>query len=247
MNNIIYSAIVKEKHVILCEYTEYTGNFNQMLINFIKFIQNSSYESFKSKIIIDNYQIFCIKDIFIYYVIFTSTLEKNDENILFSFLISIKNILLNKIPLNELKNKKPFSLKNFLPILKENILAFNKNNNKFVNNSNNEIISNLIEYQPKNYDENKYFFTILSKKKVHDENNNVDYNNMLLYNNKKNLDELLLVETSSNETKSTSLFSFRPQNNKCCKYATIIILIIIFIFLVLFVLYLFNIIKLKKL
>ena len=247
MNNIIYSAIIKEKHVILCEYTEYTGNFNQFLINFIKCIQNSSNKSFKSKIIIGNYQIFCIKDNFIYYVLFTSALEKNEENIFFSFLINIKNILLNKIPLNELKNKKPFSLKNFLPILKENILAFNKNNNKFVNNSNNEIISNLIEYQPKNYDENKYFFTILSKKKVHDENNNVDYNNMLLYNNKKNLDELLLVETSSNETKSTSLFSFRPQNNKCCKYATIIILIIIFIFLVLFVLYLFNIIKLKKL
>ena len=213
MNNIIYSAIIKEKHVILCEYTEYTGNFNQMLINFIKFIQNSSYKSFKSKIIIDNYQIFCIKDNFIYYVLFTSALEKNEENIFFSFLINIKNILLNKIPLNELKNKKPFSLKNFLPILKENILAFNKNNNKFVNNSNNEIISNLIEYQPKNYDENKYFFTILSKKKVHDENNNVDYNNMLLYSNKNNLkinfynffNFIILNKYNTNKTKNIKI------------------------------------------
>ena len=246
MNNIIYSAIIREKHVILCEYTEYTGNYNQMLINYIKLIQNSSNKSFKSKNIIGNYQIFCIKDNIIYYVLFTSASEKNEENNFFSFLISIKNILLNKLPLSELKNKKPFSLKNFLPVLKENMLKFNKNNNNFVNNSNNEIISNLVEYQPQNYDENRFFFSILSKKKVQNENNNVDYNNMLLYSNKNNLDELLLVETSSNKTKSTSLFSFRPQN-KCCKYTTIIIMIIIFIFIVLFVLYLFNIIKLKKL
>ena len=241
MNNIIYSAIVKEKHVILCEYTEYTGNFNQMLINFIKFIQNSSYESFKSKIIIDNYQIFCIKDIFIYYVIFTSTLEKNDENILFSFLISIKNILLNKIPLNELKNKKPLSLKNFIPILKENMLTFNENNNKFMNNSNNEIISNLFEYQPKNFDDNQ--ISILSTKKDNDKYNSVINDDMILYNNKKYLNELLLVETSSNKTKSTSLFSFRSQNIKCnCRYITIIIIIIIvFIIIVFLVLYLFNI------
>ena len=239
MNNIIYSAIVKEKHVILCEYTEYTGNFNQMLINFIKFIQNSSYESFKSKIIIDNYQIFCIKDNFIYYVIFTSTLEKNDENILFSFLISIKNILLNKIPLNELKNKKPLSLKNFIPILKENMLTFNENNNKFMNNSNNEIISNLFEYQPKNFDDNQ--ISILSTNKDNDKYNSVINDDMILYNNKKYLNELLLVETSSNNTKSTSLFSFRPQNIKCnCRYITIIIIIIIvFIIIVFLVLYLF--------
>ena len=239
MNNIIYSAIVKEKHVILCEYTEYTGNFNQMLINFIKFIQNSSYKSFKSKIIIDNYQIFCIKDNFIYYVIFTSTLEKNEENILFSFLISIKNILLNKIPLNELKNKKPLSLKNFIPILKENMLTFNENSNKFVNNSNNEIISNLFEYQPKNFDDNQ--ISILSTKKDNDKYNSVINDDMILYNNKKYLNELLLVETSSNNTKSTSLFSFRSQNIKCnCRYITIIIIIIIvFIIIVFLVLYLF--------
>ena len=239
MNNIIYSAIVKEKHVILCEYTEYTGNFNQMLINFIKFIQNSSYKSFKSKIIIDNYQIFCIKDNFIYYVIFTSTLEKNEENILFSFLISIKNILLNKIPLNELKNKKILSLKNFIPILKENMLTFNENSNKFVNNSNNEIISNLFEYQPKNFDDNQ--ISILSTKKDNDKYNSVINDDMILYNNKKYLNELLLVETSSNNTKSTSLFSFRSQNIKCnCRYITIIIIIIIvFIIIVFLVLYLF--------
>ena len=118
MNNIIYSAIIREKHVILCEYTEYTGNYNQMLINYIKLIQNSSNKSFKSKNIIGNYQIFCIKDNIIYYVLFTSASEKNEENNFFSFLISIKNILLNKLPLSELKNKKPFSLKNFLPVLK---------------------------------------------------------------------------------------------------------------------------------
>lgn len=64
---------------------------------------------------------------------------------------------------------------------------------------------------------------------------------MLLCNNKK-----ILIETSSNETKSISFFNFRPQKNKYCRYTIIIIIVIINIFLFLFVLYLFNIIKLKK-
>ena len=245
MNNILYSAIIKEKNVILCEYTEYTGNFNQILQKFIKILQNSQNKTFKSKIIIGNYQIFCIKENIIYYVLFTQISEKNEDNIFFSFLLNIKNALLNKFPLNELENKKSFSLKIFLPILKENISTFNKNNQKFVNKSNTEIISNLIDYYPKNNDENNYIFPILSMEKVHDESNNVDNNSKLLYNNKSNLDELLLVETSTSKTKS-SLFSFHPQNNKCCKITTIIILIVIIIFLVLFVLYKLNIIKLKK-
>ena len=119
MNNILYSAIIKEKNVILCEYTEYTGNFNQILQKFIKILQNSQNKTFKSKIIIGNYQIFCIKENIIYYVLFTQISEKNEDNIFFSFLLNIKNALLNKFPLNELENKKSFSLKIFLPILKE--------------------------------------------------------------------------------------------------------------------------------
>jgi len=85
MNNIIYSAIIKEKNVILCEYTEYTGNFNQILKKFIKLIENSPNKTFKCKFIIGNYQIFCIKENFIYYILFTAILEKNEEIIFLAF------------------------------------------------------------------------------------------------------------------------------------------------------------------
>ena len=44
--SIIYSLIAKDKDRILCDYSEFTGNFEQITVKLLKKVQNESIATF---------------------------------------------------------------------------------------------------------------------------------------------------------------------------------------------------------
>ena len=119
--SFIYSLISKNKDTILCEYTEFKGNFQQISrVILQKGIKINS----KCIINYDKYNIHYINENSITFLLLDE--EVNDNNA-FSFLTDLKNEILKYYSFDDLKNFSNEQLKNGIDIIKKLINYYNNN------------------------------------------------------------------------------------------------------------------------
>ena len=110
--SFIYSLISKNKDTVLCEYTEFAGNFQQ-----ISRVILQKGIKINSKYIInyDKYNIHYINENSITFLLLD---EEVNDNIAFSFLTDLKNEILKFYSFDDLKNFSTDQLKNGVDIIK---------------------------------------------------------------------------------------------------------------------------------
>ena len=191
--NIVYTCILKEKHTILSEYTECSGNFSQIMEHIMKEIilkfENPP-TSYRTYFYIGKYTIFLIKYKKLYIIIMFPVVNINNKEIIFTLLFSLYDKLKSKKEINvdNVSKIRGYTL-DFSSVFKEKIKDFYSNSNSFISLL--KYSNDFILYEPF---ENRYFekdvqFPILSKIQVHAEK-------------KKNNDEISKEETEISFRKS---------------------------------------------
>ena len=171
--NIVYTSILREKHTILSEYTECSGNFSQIMQHIMKEIilkfENPP-SSYRTYFFIGKYVIFLIKTQKIYILTMLPYIKLNNKEIIFSLLFSLYDKLKSKkeIYLDNISKMRAYSL-DFSSILKEQIKAFNSNCNSFISQLKYSNIFVLYEPYDNRYFEEEIQFPILSNVQVHAE------------------------------------------------------------------------------
>ena len=174
--NIVYTSILREKHTILSEYTECSGNFSQIMQHIMKEIilkfENPP-SSYRTYFFIGKYAIFLIKTKKIYILTMFPYIKLNNKEIIFSLLFSLYDKLKSKkeIYLDNISKMRAYSL-DFSSILKEQITAFNSNCNSFISQLKYSNIFVLYEPFDNRYFEEEIQFPILSNVQVHAEKKN---------------------------------------------------------------------------
>lgn len=251
---LLYSVILRLKKIILCEFTDYTGNFSYITNLVAKKFNEPDYNKnneIKLKFIVGNFKIYCLKFNYLYFITCTLNSDKidleNDSNI-FCYLFEVKNNLLSKIKMDDLKNKKAFSLSNYLDNLKKLTKQFNSNNKVFKKNL--KKIQNIINDENLNdkiFDENSIYS--LSTEEVHSNSDKMNLSDMketeLQNMPKPALDDLLILTEDNNnscisidEGKNEININYIHYNTK--KIIMTIIFIIIIITIILLIFYLFS-------
>jgi len=216
---LLYSVILRFKKVVLCEFTEYTGNFSYIIKLVSKKFNELEYDKnneIKSKFIIGNYKVYCLKFNYLYFITCLLNSNKMDLNIdsnIFCYLFEVKINLLSKIKIEDLKEKKAYSLSNYLDNLKKLTKKFNSNNKIFHNNLNK--IKNIINDENLNdkiFDENSIYS--LSTEEVHSNSDKINLSSLkeseLDIKTKSTLDDMLIVTEENNQ----SIISRDEGNNE---------------------------------
>ena len=169
--NIVYSTIVREKHTILSEYTECSGNFSQIIEQIIKeVIMNFKNPPIKYRTYFyyGKYAIFLIKYIKVYIIIMFPNEKINNTEIVFSLLYCLfeKLKLIKDLNLDKIGKMRPYSLKDFSSVLKEQINKFSLNSESFISylKSSSEFLP--YELEDRNFEANIQL-PILSNIQVH--------------------------------------------------------------------------------
>ena len=237
---LLYSVILRLKKIVLCEFTDYTGNFTY-IINFIckkfnelNYINNNN--EIKLKLIIGKFKIYCLKFNYIYIItclMNSDTIDLNSDSNIFCYLYEIKKNLLSKMTIEELKNKNAFSLSNYLDNLKKLTKQFNSNNKSF--NSNLTFIKNIVDDENLNdkfFDENSIYS--LSTDEVHNSEDKLNLSELkdteLREMSKPVLDDLLIITedvNKSNISRDSSININTVHYNLKMIIKTIVVLIII--------------------
>jgi hypothetical protein len=135
---LVYTSIVREKHTILSEYTEFSGNFSQILIQIMKDIiikfENIP-ETCRSYFFYGKYSIFFLKYKKIYILTMFPNINLKNKEIIFAFLYSIyMSLKLKKdIDMEKMDKMKAYSLSSFSNVLSEKNKLFKTNNEIFIN------------------------------------------------------------------------------------------------------------------
>lgn len=247
MSKIIYTAIIRQPKSILCEYTESSGNFQQIAIKTITKLLREKKQNCKTIVPI-------VKDSTIMFVLFISkysyitiaTNEKEyDINDVFAYLMYLHIELFKSKSESDLTVINAFSLSEFIPIIKVASTSFNVHPTTFanVNSSEYPLESNNI-----NNDDNNMRLLVVTKT---EEDVNTQKQNdemlcgLLLKENKEQKEEILkTVETYLNETQRKLMKEGKGgccgvSKHKCKLIWFIIGFIIVFICMVLGVLYLY--------
>ena len=247
---LLYSVILRLKKIVLCEFTDYTGNFSYITNIVSKKFNEPEYnknDEIKLKFIVGNFKIYCLKFNYIYIITCLLNSDKIDLNIdsnIFCYLFEVKINLLSKIKIEDLKNKKAFSLSNYIENLKKLTKQFNSNNKIFKNNL--KKVQNIINDENLNdkiFDENSIYS--LSTEEVHSNSDKLNISDMketeLENMSKPALDDLLILTEENN--KSCISVDDEGKNNinyihynrkKIIMTIIIIILIITIILLIIF-------------
>ena len=180
--NIIYSAVVREKHTILSEYTECSGNFSQIITVIMTEIImkfESAPDVYRTYFYYGKYCIFLIKYQKIYIIIMFPNVKIRNNEIIFALLYSIFEELKKdeKINFEKIKKMKAYSLSNFAEIFKQKINLFYSNNSKFIPFLKKSNEFNLFEPFDDRQFESQIQLPILSNKQVHKEINEIENNN----------------------------------------------------------------------
>lgn len=135
--NIIYASIIREKHTILSEYTECSGNFSQIIEHIMKEIINKFQDTpniFRTFFFYGKYAIFLIKNQKIYILIMFPNTKINNMEIIFSLLYSLFEKLKNQkdFNLDKIAKMRPYTLSNFSQVIKTSIQSFNSNCQSFI-------------------------------------------------------------------------------------------------------------------
>lgn len=258
--NIIYSSIFREKHTILSEYTECSGNFSQIMTHIMKEVimkfENPPIQ-YRTYFYYGKYAIFLIKYQKLYIIImFPNTKIQNNE-IIFALLYSIFEKLNTQkdIDLEKISKMKAYSLSQFTKVFKEQINEFNSNCNKFIQYL--KYGNQFIVFEPF---EDRYFdsqieLPILSNEQVHDDkklnsndDNNISNMNTLnsIYSQDTFRDDILnqkekliddnngdnLIKENTIEDTNLILKEKNKSNTKCLKKNYIILISIIVLILI---------------
>ena len=119
--NAIYTAVIRKKSIILSEYTDYSGNFEQIIKKLMKIISEKNIEIniYKATIFISKHKVFILKntDIFSLLISDIKEEEENTNDYVFCFLYSIITKLNKLYKPEELQQAKSFSLIDFRNVL----------------------------------------------------------------------------------------------------------------------------------
>ena len=171
--NIVYSAIIKEKHTILSEYTECSGNFSQIIEHIIKEIIMNFKDPpniYRTYFYYGKYAIFLIKYKKVYIIIMFPNVKINNTEKIFSLLYCFFEKLksIKQLDLDHMGKMRPYSLKDFSTVFKEQITKFNSNSAAFISylKTSNDFIT--YDLEDRNFEAN-IELPILSNIQVHEE------------------------------------------------------------------------------
>ena len=132
---IIHVLISKNIDTVLCEYTEYQGNFNTIARNFLKKIKPNTHQTIQY----DSYQYHYINKDNITYLCITSNFP---EDTTFAFLMEVQRQFLNQNDYKDIMKKQSYQMKYFEKNLKNIMDYYNKCPEKTLSG---EIIKNLVD------------------------------------------------------------------------------------------------------
>ena len=109
--SIIYNLISRGSKTVLCDFSHYTGNFQQITIKILDYIKKGR----KGKIIYDNNSIFyyCEKSDIIYITLVRGDFDKIKDEHFFSFLLDIENSFKERYSIREIFQSYAYQLKDF--------------------------------------------------------------------------------------------------------------------------------------
>mgnify|MGYP002863507710 CR=1 FL=1 len=109
--SIIYNLISRGSKTVLCDFSHYTGNFQQITIKILEFVKKGR----KGKIIYDNNSIFYYeeKSDIIYITLVKGDFDKIKDEHFFSFLLDIENSFNERYSLREIFQSYAYQLKDF--------------------------------------------------------------------------------------------------------------------------------------
>lgn len=135
-NQIIYSLIARKKKTILCEFSEHSGNFQQISLKVIKKALGIQQTRFRSLIPYDDYLFYVLVVDNIFIISLTQNITENllappeggglEEN---SNIFSFNKYLYDKViigkTIEEINKAEAFSLEEFVNTMKLSMMAFN--------------------------------------------------------------------------------------------------------------------------
>ena len=132
---IIHVLISKNIDTVLCEYTEYQGNFNTIARNFLQKVKPNTRQTIQY----DSYQYHYINKDNITYLCITSNFP---EDTTFAFLMEVQRQFLNQNDYKDIMKKQSYQMKYFEKNLKNILDYYNKCPEKTLSG---EIIKNLVD------------------------------------------------------------------------------------------------------
>jgi hypothetical protein len=172
----IYSAIIREKHTILSEYTEFSGNFSQIITQIMKDIilkiENIP-NICRIYFYYGKYAVFFLKYNKVYIITMFPNVKLNNKEIIFAFLYSIFDSLksIKEIDIEKMDKMKAYTLSTFSGVFVEKIKSFYSNPDVFINYLKNLQTFKIFEL-PELYFESEVKLPILSKTQTHAEKKN---------------------------------------------------------------------------
>ena len=115
--SIYYVLVAKRNDMILVDYTEYSGNFQQITIDIMKRIEPDTKKTFE------------LSDYLFHYInedqltIMCMTSNQTQSRLAFTFLADVRKRLLESYNTYELENAKAFALKTFTVELKDKMVS----------------------------------------------------------------------------------------------------------------------------
>ena len=199
---IVYSAIIREKHTILAEYTEFSGNFSQIITQIMKDII-MKFENIpnitRSYFFYGKYALFFLKYKKLYIITMFPNIKLNNKEIIFSFLYSIYDSLksIKEIDIENVGKMKAYTLSSYSKIFEEKIKLFNSNRNSFISLLKNLEIFEVFDIQDRNF-ESDVILPILSRVQTHVEKKNKEEDEEEI--DKDSLDNKNLIRNSFNNS-----------------------------------------------
>lgn len=173
-DNIIYTAIIRKKKSVLCEYTEYSGKFAQItkkVLSQLNSIDNRN--SFRASFSFGKFQFTSIYQNNIYVLTMSDKISINteQENYLFAFVYKLHSLLSTQYTNEQISNCHPYSLTDFVKVLDDNTHYFNKRVKKVFD----EYIQSAVDIQAepslnRQRIECEIDFAIMAPSDVHDDN-----------------------------------------------------------------------------
>ena len=115
--SIYYVLIAKRTDMILANYTDYTGNFEQITIDIMKKIEPETKKTFE----LADYMFHYINEDQLTVICMTS--KDMQKKLAFAFLADVRKRLFDFYSPHELQNAKAFGLKTFSSELKEKVVS----------------------------------------------------------------------------------------------------------------------------
>ena len=133
---IFYALLAKQKNIVLAEYTEYSGNFQQYTMQLMSRIESDTKKTFELEefffhyINEDGLTVLCMSD------------KNVQKKVPFAFMQDLRKTLLNTYSARDIENAKAYQLSTFTDKIREKMGMYN-NNPVAVNEKTDELFKEL--------------------------------------------------------------------------------------------------------